>query len=250
MARKALTPMSSERKIIGITALLRASAAFYKSHWHIFVPIIIIGILPGLFTNLIFATNTTPFVLLSLVGLTINIWASTTIFYALKVITDNRNQSIKELFTNSMPHVIPFILTGLITILPFIALGLLYRQFTTVIGTLLFFVLLAGAFVILVWGCFTVYVYFYEGKKYMQAFKRSKSLVDGYFWDVLQRIIVLLLFTIAVGVLFSPVATKGSQLSQQLLRAVQTLLIAPFGVYYMYRLYDSLQELTAKKNHK
>lgn len=241
---------SNHDELIGITKLLSETASFYKSHWQTFVPILAVGILPSLLANLLFTKSDTSFAVLSIIGLVTNIWASTTMFYALKQITDRKSLDVKTLFTNSVPHIIPFIVTGIIVIFPFLLLGIYNPPLTSLLVTLPILALAIGGFVLLIWGCSTVYVYFYEGKKYFNAFKRSKELASGYFWDILQRVIVLLLFTIAVAVLFSPLV-KGSNIAvQQLINAIQTILIAPFGVYYMYLLYDSLRNVHSVPSKK
>lgn len=214
-------------ELLGIQKLLAASFQFYIKHYTLFVPIILVGIFPSVFANLFLAANQTLYTLVSLVGLIANIWASTAAFYMFREVIHKHTVTASEAFAESRKHIVPFTITGLLTAL-------------IIFGGLL--LLLVPGIILLVWGFASVYVYFFEGKAYLAAFQRSRQLVTGHFWDVFQRLVVLLLIVVGLNILAAPL-TKDKPIMQLLVQSLFTLIIPPFVIYYAYSLYKNLTEM-------
>jgi len=79
-----------------------------------------------------------------------------------------------------------------------------------------------------VWFTFSVFVFICEGLKGTSALKRSKQLVQGYWWPIFGRIVVLGIITLLISWIkfFGPI--------------LNIFFMAPFSIVYMYTLYKDL----------
>ena len=94
-----------------------------------------------------------------------------------------------------------------------------------------FILIVIPGFIFAVWFYFSVYVFVFEGLKGTSALKRSKQLVNGYFWPIFGRVLLLSLAVGIVGAIpsFGPI--------------ISTFFSAPFAVVYMYTLYDNVKRI-------
>lgn len=220
--------VSSKKTIIPITELFKQTWSFYKKNWLVFAPILGISLLPSVIANVLFNPKSFQFLLLSVIGLVVNIWASTAAFYILKQLVEGSPRgNISDTFRNSAPHIVPFLLTGIVTGL-IIAGGLL--------------LLIIPGIIFLVWGFASAYVYIFEGRKYLDAFKRSKELVKGYWWDVFVRIMLLILVIAAINSVFNSFGLNQTIEIRTLASALVSIIVTPFALYYAYLIYKDLRE--------
>ena len=116
-------------------------------------------------------------------------------------------------------------------------------------GTLAF--VIPGIIISVIYG-FAIYVFFCEDKKGLKALRRSKELVDGYFWPVFGRMmfVALIAFSFAMIISLPQIALeKGSALFNfwTVLTQLLSLAVAPAFTIYSYKIYKSLVEFKAKE---
>ncbi len=95
---------------------------------------------------------------------------------------------------------------------------------------------------------FAAYVFFFEGKKGMDALRRSKDLVKGYFWPVLGRIafisVLLWLFMFFISIPLEIFEEGGLTFSLwNLLVSIISFLIGPIAMIYMINMYKDLVKI-------
>jgi hypothetical protein len=118
---------------------------------------------------------------------------------------------------------------------------------TSVLILLWFFALVIPALIFSIFYAFTLYAFFFEDKKSMDAVNRSYALVRGYWWPVLGRFLLIGLVLVAVISLISwPTAYLGNNtwgwLGGALVQIIG-LLIGPVVMIFAYRLYRDLVKI-------
>src|SRR3989344_5853909 len=84
-----------------------------------------------------------------------------------------------------------------------------------------------------VWFCLANYAFVFEGTTGVKALSASKELVKGYWWPVFSRLLVLLIIAMAI----SSISKVGF--------FINSLLAMPFGIVYMYVIYEDLKNKKA-----
>lgn len=113
-----------------------------------------------------------------------------------------------------------------------------------------FVMLIIPGIIFVIWFAFAIYVFAIEGERGMNAVLRSREYVQGNWWQVFGRYILLVLATlIIIGVInlfASPIAlalgaTKA--LGKSIGQTLFSLFLIPFYTAYLYTLYRSLKTL-------
>ena len=127
---------------------------------------------------------------------------------------------------------------------PYLGLSLL----TAVLVLLWSLLLIIPGIIFSVFYTFAIYVFFCEGKRGMDALRRSRSLVSGYFWPVFGRILFLLLVTLIfafVITLPSSVVPKESLAFEAWSAVMQILniIVAPVYLIFFFKIYNDLVKI-------
>lgn len=151
--------------------------------------------------------------LIGLIGvfcsIVLSVWSKTALYLAIK-----QSGTIKELLQLGWSH-----MGSLLWVTVLVSLVVLGGYILLIIPGVIFSV----------WFIFATYVYIFEGIKGTAALKRSKQLVQGYWWPVLGRIILV---GIASWALVSFIKFIGPILNM--------FFVAPFIMVYMSELYKDL----------
>lgn len=231
-----------------VTTLLIQSWQFYRAHWKIFAPILILSTIPAIVSDIIAFMNRdalqqvnggsyaqitmlyqqSPLLgfvlaLLTIIGIIANTWATAAVLLTLKQIVSGEPAfEFEEAYKKSWPLIVGLFLTEFIT-------GII------ILGG--FVLLIIPGFIFLTWGFAVSYVYIFEGKKYLQAFKRSRSLVLGNTVNVMLALGAVAFGIIAFSILLTPLPFIGPLLAK--------VITTPFATYYAYLLYKHLSQQKA-----
>lgn len=217
-----MQPKSSS--LPSISELLSEAFTFFKAAWQVFAPIALVmsagTILTGLFLVLGIEKDNIIMGLLNLVGLVLSIWGSAAILYALKqYVEGNHNLQVVDVYKNAVPYILPVFGTGLIV-------GIM-----VILGLIL---LIIPGIIVAVWGFAASYVVMFENMKYFEAFKRSKDLVSGHWFDVAVRLFVLIVVVLLINFVTAVIPVVS--------HIVSAIVIVPFTTFYSYLLYVKLKE--------
>lgn len=110
------------------------------------------------------------------------------------------------------------------------------------------FALIIPAIIFSVFYAFSVYAFMFEGKRDIDAVKRSKELVKGYWWAVFGRIFLfcLIIWTF-IGILsiplrFVPQDSTFAYVWNGLIQVV-SYLVGPFGLLFSYGIFKDLVKI-------
>ena len=147
------------------------------------------------------------------------VWFQTTIIKAVSLVVEGKTQGVKETYKLAWPKAGKYVLTGIVVGLA-IAGG--------------FLLLLIPGILALTWFYFASYIVVNEEVGVIEAVKKSKALVKGYFWAVFGRWSFFMLFYILLQAGLSFIPGIGP--------LVATLL-SPFMVLIPYLLYEELKKI-------
>ena len=145
------------------------------------------------------------------------VWFQTTIIKAVSLVFSGEIKGVKETFKLAWPRVGKYALTTFLAGLA-IAGG--------------FLLLIIPGILLFVWFAFANYIIVEEPIRVREALRKSKSYVKGYFWQVLGRAVVFVLFYILIQVVLSLIPLVGP------------LVLALFSPYYIllpYLMYQALK---------
>ncbi|OGM15743.1 hypothetical protein A2V56_02295 [Candidatus Woesebacteria bacterium RBG_19FT_COMBO_42_9] len=147
------------------------------------------------------------------------VWFQATIIKAVSLVLAGEIKGVKETFRLTWPRVGKYALT------------------TFVVGLALaggFLLLIIPGILVLVWYAFANYI-IVEGKLGVRdALRRSKILVSGYFWQVLGRSMVFILFYILIQVVVSFIPIVGP---------LALTLFSPYYILLPYLMYEELKRI-------
>lgn len=95
---------------------------------------------------------------------------------------------------------------------------------------------------------FAVYAFFFEDKRGMAAIRRSRAIIKGYFWEVLGRLVVLMLVTwgfmmiLSIPVTAMPVNSAAAQ-GWNFFMQVISWLVGPIAMLFTYNIYSDLVKI-------
>lgn len=123
---------------------------------------------------------------------------------------------------------------------PFVWISVL--SYFVVIGG--FVMLIVPGIIMGVWIGFAKYVLVMEGKRGMNALVQSRDYLRGYFWAVLGRDLLLgIVFAVIILIIQLPVAFLFGPIGTAVASALWLLLLTPFSVAYVYKMYENLTAL-------
>lgn len=107
-----------------------------------------------------------------------------------------------------------------------------------------FVMLVIPGIIFSIWFAFVTYVFVIEGKKGMDALLRSRQYVQGHWWQVFGRQILLGLAAIAAILILTVFGNViAGEAGVSILVNLFTLVLAPFAVAYVYTLYENVKSL-------
>lgn len=126
---------------------------------------------------------------------------------------------------------------------PYLGLSLL----TGLLISLWALLLLIPGIIFAVFYSLVDYVFFSENKRGMEAIKRSKFLVKGYFWPVFGRVLLLgVIFFIFMSIISWPMDStdnKSFLFLWNIIVQVISFLTAPIALIFIYRIYNDLVKI-------
>jgi len=222
-------PIERKMSLISIGDLFERSFAIYKNNFWTFIKIISINILfflivlPFAIGFFLVRNNIYASILLILVALicvliiaVFAFWIKVSLIFVIK--ERGRNFSVVQILKDSWPYL------GSYAWISFLV-GLV------VVGGFILFII--PGIIFLVWFCFSTFILVFEGKKGTQALKRSKALVQGYWWSVVGRFLLVAL----VAAVISWIPFLGS--------LINLFFTMPFMMIYAYLIYEDLKKIQA-----
>lgn len=159
-------------------------------------------------------------ILLLLIGvlllIIVNLWVQVALVYVVK--EENTKASIKDLLMMVRGKIGPYFWV------------MLLKGLACLAGFVLFII---PGIILSVWFNFAQYAFVMEDKRGVQALVRSRELVKGYWWSMLGRLLLL----VAAAALVSSMSKVGFFLN--------SLFVVPFGVIYLYVIYEDLKRVKA-----
>ena len=167
------------------------------------------------------------YITLYLITVITSFWSHISLLYAIK--ERESKIGIKESFKRGWHKVFPFIWISILT--GFIGMG----------GFLL---LVIPGIIFLVWFIFSNFVLISEDLKGMDALFRSKQLVNGYWWKVFWRLLViwLIVFIISTGITL-PLKFFVNKTISDIAEGIFSLFLTPFFITYTFLIYENLRKL-------
>lgn len=218
-------------KLKSVSNLFKEAWEQYSKHFNVLVPIMLLSGI-GLYLQVIFIelgtngrTVDAPYAALALVATLVYIAGMIWGFSALlnKIRRLDQPMTVKQAFIDAKPLILPLFIVGLLT-------GIF-----TLIG---FILLIIPGIIVAVWLSFAMYIVVAENKTGMNALKASKSYVEGYWWPIFGRILLVgLVVAIISSVIGSIAIGLFGQTIGSLINSVVSLIITPFAVLYQYNLY-------------
>lgn len=236
-------PVSVQNNLQGPVTLLVSSWQFFKLHYKVIVPIIV---LPGLFivVGQIMAITKFPIaiiiaVILFFVGIILSIGSQPAAINAVnKMVTENPNINLVDQYKIGFKYFWAVVLLSIL-------------QFLIFSGSVIFFVI--PAIIISIYLTFYIFVLVLENKKAYQSFTESYSLVFGRWFPVLGRLVFLAMIFLAGIIVFSgisfviriifnvPELSLTESIISVILNFILNSIVGSFAVIYMYKLYQSLK---------
>lgn len=224
--------------------LFKNSWAQYQKHFNTLVPIMLVAGI-GMYLQWLFlflgpnqastVAGKNPmaavgtFGILSLVAAVVYligmIWGYTALINKINKL--DQPMTLGQAFTNAKPYIWPMVITGiLVTIF-------------TLIGLVL---LVIPGIIVGIWLSFALYIVIAENKKGMEAVKASKAYVDGYWWPVFGRALLMGAVVIVISIVIGGIAQMflGPKLGT-LFQNIVSLIITPWAVLYQYALYKNIR---------
>ncbi len=242
--------MSEQHPLKSVSDLLKGSWEQYKKHFNTLVPIMLVAGV-GMYLQCLFlylGSNDSvgvkvgnmagrgmevdgTFGILALVAAIIYligmIWGIAAIVNRVNKL--DQPKTLGQSFAAAKPFIWPMIITGIMA-------GIL-----TLIG---FILVIIPGIIVAVWLSFSMYIVVVEGKSGADALKASKSYVEGYWWPVFGRLIVIGLIVGIIAVIAGNIgqALLGYKLGT-LVQNIVSLILTPLAVLYQYALYMNVKSV-------
>ena len=223
------------QKLISVKELFINSFEIYKSKFLLATALVVIpmlafligGIMLAPFALAIFLSGfdmafmlfgALVFLIVFLAFLIINLLSYLSLFYSLKENLPLTMENVKGLFLRAWN------VAGSYAWVAFLA---------GIIAVLGFILLIIPGIIFSVWFCFSSFVLIFEGVRGLKALKKSKELAKGYWWPIFGRLAALMI----AAILVSMIPVVGD--------AISFISVAPFGLIYMYLLYEDIKKKKA-----
>jgi len=222
------------------TALLKDAWQIYRSRFWVLIGLllipalatilvmfgpIILGVFPKFYTNLYILL---PAITLSIVLIMIlSLWCWLALLYAIR----DRSEAIgiKESLRRAWGK----------QILSFWWIGIL--EFFTILGG--FILLVVPAIIFAVWFSLSSFVFVTEGQRGFNAFLRSKEYVQGRWWSVFRRLLIIIFFWLVLYLIVFSINFVVSKNIADIISVIINILLWPLILVYLFLLYDALREL-------
>lgn len=215
--------------------LLKNAWKVYIDHFGTFIGIELIAVFPWLAVILLgfFVQNIAPSILIIITAILLGIaivvlslWSGLALYYAIK--DRNENIGIRESFKRAWGwQILSFLWVAILTV--FVILG----------G---FSLAIVPGIIFGVWFYFGTIIFVYEGHKGFGALLRAKEYVQGKWWNIAWR---LILISLIIGSVIGLVAYVSSAFAARIGQLVFYLLdsiIYPFLFAYLFLLYENLRQ--------
>lgn len=217
--------MEEKPKLIAVGALFGQSWQIYKGRFLTLIKIILLPgafILAGDLLAIGFGAVSTLFVIAGGLGLVLGVLAL--------VSNLGTNVPPREAYRSALKKFWPYLWLSLLT-------GF------TILGGL--FMLIIPGLIFLIWFGFVLYIFVLDGEKGMNAMLKSKAYVNGYWWPIVGRGLLLILVVFLIALVFGSLGALVSlnEAWLQFTSDLVTLVIAPFSLIYFYLLYQNLKSL-------
>ncbi len=230
-----------EKKLKPIGQLFSQSFDFYKSKFKILTKISAVYFLAwllaspfigiGVALNYKFIFTGTGFNFMSflvsllffLVGIlfaiALGFWVYTSLFFAVK--DANNEDKLKKVMMDAKDKIASFSWVSFLIVL-FVFLG--------------FVLLIVPGIIFSVWTSQAIFILVYENVKGIDALKKSRELVRGYWWPIFGRFLLMMLLNAIVS------SIKFLSLGG----IISVLFLTPFNVVYMTNLYQDLKKVKSQ----
>lgn len=118
------------------------------------------------------------------------------------------------------------------------------------LGILEFFTLLGGfvlgvvpAIIFAVWFSLSSFTFVVEGQRGLSALLRSKEYVQGKWWGVFWRLVIIFIFWLALSLIILVVNFVASENIADTVSVAVSVLLWPFILAYLFVLYDALRKI-------
>lgn len=240
-SEKPTVALSERKKMITIDELVTGSIRLYKEHFKKFILMMLISLASyvpfylivewlKVNTNIILGVVLIILLVLSvLVLIYFGVRSQIGMYFILK----NPKMEIKELFISTKTLFWKFLGLSLLT-------GILIFLWTLL--------LIIPGIIFGVFYCFASYLLIFEDVKGLNAIKRSKALVTGYWWAVFGRIMFVILAAMLVSFVLSipfVFLSKGSAMFNiySLLQNIVWTVITPIFMVFTYLMYKNLRRI-------
>src|SRR3989344_3811570 len=221
--------LQGKKTLIPITELFKKTFGFYKTKVFLMMNLVLVSWAVTLVIGLVFGLPAVFLVwkqggfglfsllllLLAALGIAVvHFWIQTALLCALQ--SKEAKLTVKNTLQEAKNKIGPY------------AWVVILGKLITMAGVVLFII---PGIIFSVWFSLSCYVFIFENKKGMQALKRSKELVKGYWWPIFGRILILGLVMCLVGWII------------KIGFLINALFIGPFALAYMYYVYEDLKSI-------
>lgn len=219
-----------------VAELFKETYSFYKENWKAFFYIALIPAVLGSLVGMFVVSDSASVgsAILNFFVAIFQLFAVLALYIATYEKIEPTTAGAKEAYRRGARKIAPFIWLSILSCFLIVGSGVLFIIPAIIVG---------------VWAIFSVYVLFAEDKRGFEAIVASRNYVRNYWWAVLGRIFVLVLATMVVNGIIIGIA-KGifGNLGVAIVQPLVTfLLLVPFTLVYVYRLYGRLKNVKANE---
>ncbi len=199
-----------------------------QRHWK---PLILISVIYAVMAIIIDITTS---ILLDVVFIFSTFFVTITLVVAMKNLEEPViiSKSIKEGSKLFIPYTLLAVIYGLILGAGFVILTLALYGASITVGWL---ILIVPIIILAVWLSLFEYTMVFEDQRFLKAFSRSKTLVEGYSFDVFNRFIIFICIWFVIYLILSKIPYVGSTLID--------LLFFPHITVYFFVIYKDLSRI-------
>jgi hypothetical protein len=228
---------AAKPKLKSVSELFKTAWKQYSTHFDVLVPIMLLAGI-GMYLQWLFLVLEmngkvvhTTYGLLSLLAVIVYlvglVWGLSALLN--KIHKLDQPMTVKQAFVSAKPLVWPLFLTGLLS------------GIATLVG---FILLVIPGIIVGVWFAFGLYIVVNEHKSGVEALKSSKEYVDGYWWPVFGRsLLVALVFGIITSIIGNIARALFGYDFGLLIQDVISLIFIPLIMLYQYSLYLNIKQV-------
>jgi hypothetical protein len=219
--------------------LLIQSWATFKKTWKVLVRIVALVAAPtfvlvAMIMGIALSGYTTVAIILGLILVMLAVyffsWAYSAIIYVLSNSHEEHRTTARKAFVHTKARV--WVMIGVGILISLIVMG----------GLIL---LIIPGIIFSVWYGMSRYIVITENLSVIESLKKSRSYVDGYFWPIIIRMLVIVALGIGVTVvveILAAVISFGSTIIADVINMLASAVWSLFTVVYGYRVYATLKQ--------